>query len=122
MPESPGKTELGILDDVATALVARGIGARDEAALRRELERHVEGYNPVRLTRAASRRWGCHTVCSAVWATLMVRVPLRSMRVPCSLRSTKPDSAPNLPLAPQTPRGHLRPAARCHHVRVRLPR
>lgn len=47
-------------EDVLAALAAHGIAARDEVALRRELERHTAGYTLVRLTPAAARRWKCH--------------------------------------------------------------
>ena len=47
-------------EDVQAALAAHGIVARDEVALRRELERHTAGYSLVRLTPAAARRWKCH--------------------------------------------------------------
>jgi len=47
-------------EDVQAALAAHGIAARDEVALRRELERRVPGYTLVRLTPAAARRWKCH--------------------------------------------------------------
>ncbi|MEO7000992.1 MAG: hypothetical protein ABI068_04220 [Ktedonobacterales bacterium] len=52
-------TEAPLPEDVLTALVARGIAACDEVALRRELERHTAGYSLVRLTPAAARRWKC---------------------------------------------------------------
>jgi hypothetical protein len=44
-------------DDLARELAEKGVEARDEVALRRELERHVPGYNLFRLTPAAARRW-----------------------------------------------------------------
>jgi hypothetical protein len=43
--------------EVAEALAAHGIAARDEVGLRRELERHLPGYTLYRLTPAATRRW-----------------------------------------------------------------
>ena len=46
-------------DDVAAALAARGVAARDEVALRLALEAHLLGYTLYRLTPAAARRWKC---------------------------------------------------------------
>lgn len=45
--------------DLAAELDARGIMDQGEVALRRELERHVPGFNLFRLTPAAARRWKC---------------------------------------------------------------
>jgi hypothetical protein len=59
MPNSSPQDEPPLPEDVAEALSHHGITAHDEVALRRELERHVEGYNLFRLTRAAARRWKC---------------------------------------------------------------
>lgn len=44
-------------DDVAAQLAARGITARDEIALRLELERHAPSYTLFRLNPIASRKW-----------------------------------------------------------------
>lgn len=43
--------------DVAEALHALGVPARDEVGLRRELERYLSGYTLYRLTPAARKRW-----------------------------------------------------------------
>jgi hypothetical protein len=45
--------------ELVAALDLRGIPARDEVGLRRELERHLSGYTLYRLTPAAARRWKC---------------------------------------------------------------
>lgn len=46
-------------EEVEAALIARGIAARDEVALRLALEQHLGGYTLFRLTPAAARRWKC---------------------------------------------------------------
>jgi hypothetical protein len=46
-------------DEVAEALAAHGIHARDEVALRLALEEHLPGYTLYRLTPPAARRWKC---------------------------------------------------------------
>lgn len=50
-PEEP------LPEDLARRLQAHGVSARDEVALRRELERHVPTYTLVRLNPIATRRW-----------------------------------------------------------------
>jgi hypothetical protein len=45
--------------DVIAALDRRGITARDEAALRRAVERHLHSFTLIRLMPAAARRWKC---------------------------------------------------------------
>ncbi len=62
MPErerSEVASEPELPDDLRARLIAAGIAEHDEVALRRELERHVPGYNLFRLTPAAAKRWKC---------------------------------------------------------------
>jgi hypothetical protein len=44
-------------DEVVAQLVAHGIVARSEVALRQDLEQTLSGYTLCRLTPAAARRW-----------------------------------------------------------------
>jgi hypothetical protein len=59
VPGSHPKAEPPLSEELVAALASRGVEVRGEVALRRELERHVDGYNLFRLTRAAARRWEC---------------------------------------------------------------
>jgi hypothetical protein len=59
VPGSHPEAEPPLSEELVAELAGRGVEARGEVALRRELERQVDGYNLFRLTRAASRRWKC---------------------------------------------------------------
>jgi hypothetical protein len=59
VPGSHPAAEPPLSEELVDALASRGVEARGEVELRRELERHVDGYNLFRLTRAAARRWKC---------------------------------------------------------------
>jgi len=75
-------------NEVVDQLVTRGITARDEAALRRELERHAPSYTLFRLNPAAARKWraryrimlaadylDCQTVAEAYARALLASLP-----------------------------------------------
>jgi hypothetical protein len=57
--EAPDQPDDALPAELVVALDQRGIAARDEVVLRRELERHLPGYTLYRLMPAAARRWKC---------------------------------------------------------------
>lgn len=59
MPDHGHESDTPLSPELIAALGERGVTMSDEVTLRLAFERRVPGYNLLRLTPAAARRWKC---------------------------------------------------------------